>query len=129
VLLFCAMSAAQPTAEQLRDRLKKFPEADVNGDGVFTEAEARAHQRKRKESRAATKDESATASARANRPTFADVTYGAHPRQRLDFWRASSERPTPVLVFFHGGSFKAGDKAKILTRPMSPSASMPGSPS
>lgn len=117
-LLFCALSAAQPTAEQLRDRLKRFPEADANGDGVLTEAEARAHQRKRKENRAATPGESAPASARVNQPTFADVAYGAHPRQRLDLWRAPSERPTPVLVFFHGGSFKAGDKANILTRPI-----------
>jgi acetyl esterase/lipase len=51
-------------------------------------------------------------------PTFADVSYGAHPRNKLDFWRAESDRPTPVLLFFHGGSFKGGDKSIVRTRPV-----------
>lgn len=112
------LPAAQPAADQLRERLRKFPEADTNGDGVLTEAEARAHQRKRKESRGAATGERAPALKPATQPTFADVPYGSHPRQRLDCWRAAAEGPTPVLIFFHGGSFKAGDKANILTRPI-----------
>lgn len=43
-------------------------------------------------------------------PTQADVRYGNHPRNLLDFYRAESEGPTPVLIFFHGGGFVAGDK-------------------
>ena len=39
-------------------------------------------------------------------------------RNKLDFWQAKSDRPTPVLIFFHGGSFKAGDKSIVLTRPI-----------
>src|SRR4029077_5419025 len=35
-----------------------------------------------------------------------------------DFWQAKSDQPTPVLIFFHGGSFKAGDKSIVLTRPI-----------
>src|SRR5262249_50623872 len=45
-------------------------------------------------------------------PTFADVSYGPHPRQVLDFWRAGTERPAPLVVFIHGGGFVGGDKAK-----------------
>jgi acetyl esterase len=45
------------------------------------------------------------------RPTHADVAYGAHPRQVLDFYRAPGDRPAPVIVFIHGGGFVAGDKA------------------
>lgn len=45
-------------------------------------------------------------------PTEADVAYGPHERQRLDFWRATSDRPTPVVIYIHGGGFTSGDKTK-----------------
>ena len=47
---------------------------------------------------------------RQPRPTFADVKYGPHERNTLDFWQAPSEQPTPVVVFIHGGGFVQGDK-------------------
>jgi acetyl esterase/lipase len=43
-------------------------------------------------------------------PTFADVAYGAHPRQKLDFWQAKSDKPTPLVVLIHGGGWTGGDK-------------------
>ncbi|MEI6235692.1 MAG: alpha/beta hydrolase [Planctomycetota bacterium] len=43
-------------------------------------------------------------------PTEADVHYGDHERQVLDFYKAKSDRPTPVLFFIHGGGWVAGDK-------------------
>lgn len=45
-------------------------------------------------------------------PTFADVKYGPHERNVLDFYQAKSPdgRPTPLLVVIHGGGFVAGDK-------------------
>ncbi|MEO6741763.1 MAG: alpha/beta hydrolase [Chthoniobacteraceae bacterium] len=43
-------------------------------------------------------------------PTFANVAYGTHERQVLDFYRAKSGRPTPLLFFIHGGGWVAGDK-------------------
>jgi len=51
-------------------------------------------------------------------PTYSDVAYGPHPRNRLDLWQAESKQPTPVLIYFHGGSFKAGDKSSVLKRPV-----------
>jgi acetyl esterase/lipase len=44
-------------------------------------------------------------------PTLADVPYGPHARNVLDFWRAASERPTPVVIYIHGGGFTEGDKS------------------
>src|SRR5262245_13621302 len=46
------------------------------------------------------------------RPTFEDVRYGPHERNVLDFWKARSDRSTPLVVFIHGGGFVGGDKSK-----------------
>lgn len=43
--------------------------------------------------------------------TVADAAYGAHPRQVLDFWRAPTARPAPVVVLIHGGGWVNGDKS------------------
>ncbi len=43
-------------------------------------------------------------------PSYADVRYGRYERNVLDFWKAESLAPTPVLVYFHGGGFRGGDK-------------------
>ncbi|HBJ37295.1 MAG TPA: lipase [Planctomycetaceae bacterium] len=46
-------------------------------------------------------------------PTEANVAYGEHARQVLDFWQAKSDKPTPVLFFIHGGGWMGGDKEKV----------------
>jgi len=50
-------------------------------------------------------------------PTFANVQYGPYERNVLDFWKAKSEKPTPLVVFIHGGGFVAGSKEKALQTP------------
>ena len=47
-----------------------------------------------------------------------NVAYGPHERNVLDLWKVKSERPTPLLVFIHGGGFVQGDKGQIRNRPM-----------
>lgn len=44
-------------------------------------------------------------------PTFKDEPYGDHPRAVLDFWKADTESPAPVVIFIHGGGFYLGDKS------------------
>ena len=46
-------------------------------------------------------------------PTLSDVAYGQHERHVLDFWQATSEKPTPVFVWIHGGGFRGGNKSSI----------------
>ena len=43
-------------------------------------------------------------------PTLANVPYGSHERQVLDFYKADSDKPTPLLFFIHGGGWVSGDK-------------------
>jgi acetyl esterase/lipase len=47
----------------------------------------------------------------APKPDYADVSYGAHPSNKLDLWLAKADKPTPLVVFIHGGGFVGGDKA------------------
>jgi acetyl esterase/lipase len=46
-------------------------------------------------------------------PTLANVAYGTHERQVLDFWRADSARATPLVFHIHGGGWVNGDKARV----------------
>jgi acetyl esterase/lipase len=48
-------------------------------------------------------------------PTHYDVAYGPHPKQVLHFWQAESDKPTPVLLFIHGGGWNAGGRLSGLT--------------
>jgi acetyl esterase len=51
------------------------------------------------------------------RPDFGNIRYGPHERNILDLWKAKpSSGPdvaTPVVVFFHGGGFRSGDKSSL----------------
>lgn len=46
-------------------------------------------------------------------PTLKEVAYGSHPRQVLDFWRADSNTPTPLVFVIHGGGWKGGSKERL----------------
>lgn len=43
-------------------------------------------------------------------PTLRDVVYGPHERNKLDFWKAESDTPTPLVFYIHGGGWGAGSK-------------------
>lgn len=46
------------------------------------------------------------------KPTAANVAYGDHPRHRIDFYQAKSDRPTPLVLYIHGGGWRGGDKSR-----------------
>ncbi|MDB6073680.1 MAG: esterase, partial [Verrucomicrobiaceae bacterium] len=46
----------------------------------------------------------------AIKPDMINVGYGPHERNVLDFWKAKADKPTALVVFIHGGGFRAGSK-------------------
>jgi len=46
-------------------------------------------------------------------PTEKDIAYGDHPRHRLDFWKAESALPTPLVFVIHGGGWVGGSKERV----------------
>jgi acetyl esterase/lipase len=47
------------------------------------------------------------------KPTHADVRYGEHERNVLDLYLARSDKPTPLVLYIHGGGFRGGDKGTL----------------
>jgi acetyl esterase/lipase len=97
--------------EQLKQLLQRFPDADANRDGTLTREEAQAYRAKMRGRDG--KQPSRKPPAPTVKPTHADVHYGPHERQVLDFYQAKSSQPTPVIVYIHGGGFVGGDKRSV----------------
>jgi len=53
-------------------------------------------------------------------PTHANVSYGEHDRNTLDFWQAKSDKPTPVIMILHGGGWTSGSKGNVSRSPRFP---------
>lgn len=47
------------------------------------------------------------------KPTLANVPYGTHERHILDFWKAESATPTPLVFVIHGGGWQGGEKERV----------------
>jgi acetyl esterase/lipase len=43
-------------------------------------------------------------------PDHADIKYGPHERNVLDLWQAKTPGRHPLVIYYHGGGFRAGDK-------------------
>lgn len=91
---------------QLQLLLGRFPAADANRDGRLSREEAITFAGASLADRGIALGKTTAAPA----PTFAEMPYGAHPRNRLDFWKATGEGDRPLVVFIHGGGFTGGDK-------------------
>ncbi|OJJ18761.1 hypothetical protein BKI52_24485 [marine bacterium AO1-C] len=44
---------------------------------------------------------------------YQDVSYGADEKNAFDFFAPTSDQPTPLLIYIHGGGFTGGDKRAI----------------
>jgi acetyl esterase/lipase len=112
--------AQESRDETLKKLLERYPDADANKDGKLSVEEARAYRAKLSGPTAIESDaqKAAKEAKKAKRavgaevpPSRADVSYGPHPNNKLDLWLAKSDRPTPLVVFIHGGGFVGGDKS------------------
>ena len=88
-----------------------FRRIDRDGDGFVTKEEDSVFREERARARGA--GQGAPAGGQRIEPTAANVAYGPHERNVLDFWQAGSDTPAPVLVFFHGGGFRNGSKEGV----------------
>lgn len=49
---------------------------------------------------------------KGERATFINERYGPNERNTFDIWLAKSEKPTPLVIYIHGGGFVGGDKSR-----------------
>ena len=47
------------------------------------------------------------------KPTLSEVAYGSHERHVLDFWKAKSDKPAPLVFVIHGGGWSGGSKERL----------------
>lgn len=113
VLICCSFTTclAQQTPpankKLLQQAILEFPHGDYDSDGVLSPAEFGHYRRMQRQ----IKEQQQQLDQMPVR-VLAEYAYGPHWRNTLDLWKAESKKPTPVLVFFHGGGFVGGDKSK-----------------
>ena len=98
--------------------LARYPDADLNGDGILTREEARAYRAKKEgspqsRSRTETTGRQIARDKQKIAPKLANVSYGPHSNNVIDFYKARSKRPTPLVLYIHGGGFRGGSKDSI----------------
>ena len=99
--------------EELPERFRaKFAEADIDKDGFISRAELAAF---RGADNTPTEKKAPRKAKAGVTPTHADVAYGDHKKQAFDIWLAESKdgKPTPLVIYIHGGGFQGGDKGVV----------------
>lgn len=115
IATLCAAAVGRGQTSQddprLREGLRRYPEADADGDGILTLREARAFLASRGMTAAEALGPADSPRTKTLTPDVADVPYGPHVRCRLDLYLPKrGDGPTPVVVLIHGGGFTGGDK-------------------
>src|SRR5690349_4341911 len=88
----------------------------ASGVGLMLRADDKAKPAEKPAVKAAEKPAAAPA-APQRKPTEANVPYGKHPKQVVDFYKAESKEPTPVVVYIHGGGWMGGSKDRVGVEP------------
>ena len=112
---------------RLRDALKEFPEADANRDGVLTLEEAQAFAARVMEGNGPGEGPAAKGAApgvfrkttdKDGTTALTNAKYGPHQRNVMDLWLPKSDKPTPIVMYIHGGGFVGGDKSHGHRQPL-----------
>jgi len=98
--------------ERLKQFLQRAPQADANRDGVLTMEETQAW-RRQNQARRPGREGGKRPPSQVPPPDVKDYSYGKATRQAFDLWRAKSGKPTPLVLYIHGGGFRGGDKRSI----------------
>jgi acetyl esterase len=93
--------------QELRRYLMYYPLADLNGDGILTD-----HEYRRYRKMLSYIDSRQKYLTEMPERTLINHPYGPHWRNTFDFWKADTDQPAPLLIFFHGGGFLGGDKSR-----------------
>lgn len=106
---------ASPSSEnddRFKQFLKRFPESDLDKDGVLTRDEVTKFNAERRGGQGQRNRPQVDSPVK---PTHADVRYGDHEKQAFDIWLAESRdgKPTPLAIYIHGGGFRGGDKGGV----------------
>lgn len=115
VLCCTSVCRAQTSADdaRLREGLRRYPQADMDGDGVLAMQEALAFLAERGMTAAEVLRPADAPRGKSLVPDVADASYGEHARCRLDIYLPKAvDRPVPLVVLIHGGGFKQGDKGQ-----------------
>ncbi len=105
------MRSGPEAKSRLKVILKRFPGADANKDGELTWTEWREFQAANRRNNSQPFRRSNASRVKAAVP---DVAYGDHDLQRFDLWPVpDAKKPTPLVVFIHGGGFRSGDKSLV----------------
>ena len=106
----CTQAQTSKDNPRLKDALKRFPQADVNGDGVLTMEEAMAFKKEKQADAPEQKPEQADGST-----SHIYKTVGKYElRLFVDSPKGHNvEAKVPAIVFFHGGGFKSGSEIQF----------------
>ena len=96
------------TRDEVPERARRiFDRVDRNKDGAITREEDTAFRTARARQGGGGRRPASPA------PDHANVKYGPHERNVFDLWLAKSDAPTPLVIYYHGGGFRGGDKRTI----------------
>lgn len=108
------------TREEMPPRMVQelFGRIDTNGDGAITREEHEAFARNRAAAAggggaARNEGRGAVPPAALAKPDLENVKYGPHERNVFDLWKAKGEGPRPLVIYYHGGGFRNGDKRTL----------------
>ncbi len=94
-----------------------FDRIDADRDGFVTSAEDRTFRATRatrgNRGNGRNRPPRGNLQVRLEAPDLTDLRYGPDERNVLDLWLAEGEGPRPLVVYFHGGGFRSGDKASL----------------